>query len=72
MRTFLLFRAWDAFRNTERDFDGSVELENCFLKFCRFLMCFGLFVGIISKGVCTVLIPLLKVSQLHMNEASKM
>ncbi|XP_063433514.1 chitin synthase chs-2-like [Mytilus trossulus] len=56
--------AWDAFRNTERDFEGCVEVEEYFLKFCRLLMCVGLFVGIAAKGVATILIPLLLASQL--------
>ncbi|CAC5394645.1 CHS1 [Mytilus coruscus] len=56
--------AWDAFRNTERDFEGCVEVEEYFLKFCRFLMCFGLLVGIAAKGVATIIIPLLLASQL--------
>lgn len=65
-------RAWDAFRNTERDYEGCVELENYFLKFSRAFMYCGLFIGILTKGVATFLIPLLFVANLKTQEVGKM
>ncbi|CAC5394646.1 CHS1 [Mytilus coruscus] len=56
---------WDVFRNKERKFEGCVEVENFFLKLCRFIICVGLLVGIAAKGIATILIPLLLASQLN-------
>lgn len=59
------------FRNSERDIEGCVEVEKYFLKLCRFSICVGLFVGIIMKGVATILIPLLLASQLNTEKVWK-
>lgn len=60
----LLSRAWNAFRNVERDDEGCEDVEKYCLKFCRFCMGIGLVVGITVKGVTSILIPLLLASQL--------
>ena len=68
---YFYYRAWDIFRITERDEESYEDVERLVLKFCRLIIYFVLFVGIVGKGTLTTFIPLLLASRLRNDDDSK-
>jgi len=68
---YFYYRAWDIFRITERDEESHEDVERLVLKFCRLIIYFVLFVGILGKGTLTTFIPLLLASRLKNDDDSE-
>jgi hypothetical protein len=68
---YFYYREWDIFRITERDEESYEDVERLVLKFCRLIVYFVLFVGIVGKGTLTTFIPLLLASRLRNDDDSE-